>query len=128
MACFNLKSCYVGLKKAPLSAFNNVISNILANEEEIVACAKRGKFGVVFTTKRIIAINLKGGNVYNKEISSIPYNVITTFCWETKQGFWSNTSKLEVYFSAMGRARFELKGYGEVEQIYKVISEHVLNK
>ena len=127
MNSFILKGKYIGLEKGPNSILDNLIKDILVDDEEIVFCAKKRRLGVVFTTKRIISVCRKGISPFNRELSSIPYNMISTFSWEQKEGFSSFTSKLVIYVSAMGRAEFVFKGSKETGRIYKIIAERILS-
>ena len=83
MIDFNGSGFFARLKKVNNSEFWEIISSFLLNGEEIIGSYKSIRDGVVFTTKRIIAINVQGITGKKKDFTSIPYNKITTFSLET---------------------------------------------
>ncbi len=125
MVCFKISGAFTGLKKVHNSFFNNIISEFFVNDEEVVACYCRNRVGFVLTTKRIIAINRKGLLGRNNEITSIPYNKITSFYWEAKGSIIVN-AKLELYLDKNVRARFEFIGNKNIIDVYTIISTNVL--
>jgi hypothetical protein len=80
---------------------------------------------VVFTDKRIIAVNVQGITGSKKDFSSLPYRTIVAFSVETA-GTFDLDSELEIYFSALGRVKFEFTGRTNVAEIAKVIGSYVL--
>src|SRR4051794_22905741 len=51
--------------------------------EEIVACFKAVRDFVVFTNKRLIAVNVQGMTGKKRDFTSLPYNKIQAFSIET---------------------------------------------
>lgn len=72
---------YLKLKQVNNNEFAGLISPILTQNEVIVSTYKSIRDGVVFTNKRIIAINVQGitGSKKRLHISSIQQN-ISLFC------------------------------------------------
>jgi hypothetical protein len=79
----------------------------------------------VFTTKRIIAVNVQGITGSKKDFTSLPYKNIVAYSVETS-GTFDLDSELEIYFSAVGKVKFEFTGKTSIVEISKVISRHVL--
>ena len=98
---------------------------ILISGEEIICCFQSIRDGVVFTNKRIIAINVQGLTGKKKDFTSLPYSKIQAFSVETA-GTIDLDSELDLWFSGMGRVRFEFIGAADVAHLCKMISEKVL--
>ena len=106
-------------------AFEKMVFPILINGEEIIRCFQSIRDGVVFTNKRIIAINVQGLTGKKKDFTSLPYSKIQAFSVETA-GAIDLDSELDLWFSGMGRVRFEFIGAADVAHLCKMISEKVL--
>ena len=102
-----------------------MIDEILIGDEQIVGSYKSIRDGVVFTNKRIIAINVQGVTGKKKDFTSIPYSKISTYSLETA-GTFDLDAELEVYLSGVGKVKFEFTGSTDVKEICKLISEYTL--
>ncbi|MDF2178487.1 PH domain-containing protein [Aliiglaciecola sp. CAU 1673] len=100
------------------------VSELLIPGEEIVDAFKSMRDGVVFTSKRIIAVNVQGLTGSKKDFTSLPYKNIVAYSVETA-GTFDLDSELEIYFSALGRVRFEFSGSAEIIEISRHISSHI---
>ena len=124
MIDFNNAS-FVKLRPVNDNAFEKMVAPILVNGEEIVRCFQSIRDGVVFTNKRIIAINVQGLTGKKRDFTSLPYNKIQAFSVETA-GVFDLDSELDLWFSGMGRIRLEFIGAADVAHLCKRISEKVL--
>jgi hypothetical protein len=124
MIDFNNAS-FVKLRPVNDNAFEKMVAPILVNGEEIVRCFQSIRDGVVFTSKRIITINIQGITGKKKDFTSLPYNKIQSFSVETA-GAFDLDSELELWFSGMGRVKLEFIGSTDVAHLCKLISEKVL--
>lgn len=124
MIDFNNAS-FVKLRPVNDNAFEKMVAPILVNGEEIVRCFQSIRDGVVFTSKRIITINIQGITEKKKDFTSLPYNKIQSFSVETA-GAFDLDSELELWFSGMGRVKLEFIGATDVAHLCKMISEKVL--
>ena len=115
----------VKLRPVNDNAFEKMVAPILVNGEEIVRSFQSMRDGVVFTNKRIIAINIQGITGKKKDITSLPYSRIQAFSVETA-GVLDLDSELEVWFSGLGKAKFEFVSHANVSGICQMISEKVL--
>ena len=79
----------------------------------------------VFTNKRIFAINVQGITGKKKDYTSLPYSKIQAFSVETA-GIFDLDSELEIWFSGLGKVKFEFRGESDIKEICKMISEYVL--
>jgi hypothetical protein len=124
MIDFNNAS-FVKLRPVNDNAFEKMVAPILVNGEEIVRCFQSIRDGVVFTSKRIITINIQGITGKKKDFTSLPYNKIQSFSVETA-GAFDLDSELELWFSGMGRVKLEFIGATDIAHLCKLISEKVL--
>lgn len=93
MIDFNKEGFFARLKKVKDDEFEKVLKNILIDDEIIVSTYQSVRDGVVFTNKRIIAINVEGVTGKKKDYTSIPYNKITTYSIESSGVFDIDKSK-----------------------------------
>ena len=116
---------FVKLRPVNDNAFEKMIAPILIDGDEIVRSFQSIRDGVVFTDKRIIAINIQGITGKKKDFTSLPYNKVQAFSVETA-GAFDMDSELDLWFSGMGRIRLEFIGATDVAHLCKLISEKVL--
>lgn len=107
------------------NSFSSIISPILVDGEQIIGSYKSVRDGVVFTTKRIITINVQGVTGKKKDFTSLPYNKIQAFSVETA-GFLDTDCELEMWFSGLGKVKIEFINTLNISEICKLISEKVL--
>lgn len=129
MIDFNNKTVFK-LKKADNQKAEDLISSLLIDGEEIISTYKALRDEVVFTNKRIIAINVQGITGTKKDYTSLPYSKIQAFSVETA-GLWESQSifgdaELEIYFSGLGKVKFEFTKDSNIVLIGKIISGYVL--
>ena len=106
-------------------SFNNLLEPMLCGGEQIIATYTSLRDGVVFTNKRIFAINAQGITGKKKDITSLPYSKIQAFSIETA-GTFDLDSELELWFSSIGKVAFEFNGRSDVTKICQIISEYTL--
>ncbi len=116
---------FMKLKPVPEADFSKMISPMFVEGESIISSFRGIRDGVVFTNKRIFAINVQGMTGKKKDFSSLPYSKIQAFSVETA-GILDLDSELELWFSGMGKVKFEFTANANVTQICKMISEKVL--
>lgn len=80
---------------------------------------------VVFTNKRAISVNVQGMTGKKKDFTSLPYSKVQIFSVETS-GVLDLDSELELYFSGVGKIKFEFTGESDIINIGKSIGEYVL--
>lgn len=97
---------------------------LVAGEDAIAEYSSVRDF-VIFTTKRIIAVNVQGFTGSKKDFTSLPYSKIQAFSIETA-GSFDLDAELEIYFSGLGKVKFEFSGNNDIIQIGKFISEKIL--
>lgn len=116
---------YLKLKPVGNDTFSSIISPMFVDGEEIIQTFQSIRDGIVFTTKRIFAINVQGITGKKKDFTSLPYSKIQAFSVETA-GVLDLDSELELWFSGMGQVKFEFVASADVSKICRMISEKVL--
>ena len=116
---------FLKLKSVSNDTFSSVITPLMVNGEEILSSYQTVRDGVVFTTKRIIAVNIQGITGKKKDITSLPYSKIQAFSVETA-GTFDLDSELDLWFSGLGNIKFEFTSNCNVTQICRTISGYVL--
>ena len=124
MIDFNNAS-FLKLKPVPEQNFLPMIQPLFVPGEEVIQAFQSIRDGVVFTTKRIFAINIQGITGKKKDFSSLPYSKIQAFSVETA-GVLDHDSELELWFSGLGKVKFEFTARSNVSEICRPISERVL--
>lgn len=115
------------LTKIDDSKINKNISLMLVEDEKVVGVYKTVRDQVVFTNKRIVAVDVQGITGKRQEIYTIPYANIQYFSVQTV-GFLELVpdSELDLYFTNGFKAHFEFRGKCDILQIGKDISRYAL--
>lgn len=115
------------MKLRPVSDndFAGMITPMFVAGEQIIQTFRGIRDGVVFTNKRIFAINVQGITGKKKDFTSLPYSKIQAYSVETA-GVLDLDSELELWFSGMGKVKFEFVAQANVANICRMISEKVL--
>ena len=101
------------------------VQPLLVKNETIIRTYKSVRDYVMFTNKRIIAVNVQGITGKKKDFTSLPYSRIQVFSIETI-GHFDLDSELELYFSSIGKIKFEFVGNCNIADIGKIIGTFIL--
>ncbi|KUJ83699.1 PH domain-containing protein [Microbulbifer flavimaris] len=107
------------------AAFAAKVAPLLLDGEEVLDSFKSFRDGVVFTSKRIIAVNVQGLTGSKKDFTSLPYKNIVAYSVESS-GTFDLDSELEIYFSSLGKVKFEFTGSTRMLDICHYISRFAL--
>lgn len=124
MIDFNNAS-FLKLKPVPASNFEAMVAPMFIEGESILGTFQSIRDGVVFTNKRIISVNVQGLTGKKKDFTSLPYSKIQAFSVETA-GTIDLDSELELWFSGMGKVKFEFVSKADVAALCRTISGFVL--
>lgn len=113
------------LKPGNVDDIMQVVVPMLLEGETVYAAFQGIRDKVVFTTKRIIAVNVQGLTGKKKDFTSLPYSKIQAFSVESA-GTFDLDCEMELYFSGLGKVRFEFVGGFDIIKFNKIISEYVL--
>ncbi len=112
------------LSKGKIGDFEKLLLPLFVEDEVIIESFKGMRDGVVFTNKRLIAINVQGFTGSKKDFTSIPYSKIQLFSVETA-GTFDMDSELVLYLSGAGAIKFEFTHNSNVTEICKIISDRI---
>ena len=123
---FNRESVW-DLRPIPVRDVRDEVLGLLLEDEEINSAFKTVRDQLIFTNKRIIAIDVQGITGRRKSFSSMPYSKVQFFSIQTP-GFAELVpdSELFLMFSNGFTAKFEFKGNVDIGAIGRMISEYVL--
>lgn len=116
---------FLKLKKTKGDVNAALINPLLVEGEGIISEYQSIRDFVVFTNKRIIAVNIQGLTGKKKDFTSIPYSKIQVFSVETA-GVLDLDSELDITISGIGTVRFEFTGASDIVQIGKLIANYTL--
>lgn len=103
-----------------------LVNDILVSGEDIYQTYTTVRDKVIFTNKRVIAINIQGLLGVKEDFTSLPYSKIQAFSVETA-GTLDLDAELDLWFSSVGKVRFEFSKNCNVRELNRTISEYVLN-
>jgi hypothetical protein len=101
------------------------LNALLIAGEGVIGCYQGSRDYVAFTNKRIIAVNVQGMTGKKKDFTTLPYSKVQAYSVETA-GAFDRDSELELFFSSVGKVRFEFSGASDILAIGKTIAEFVL--
>ena len=113
------------LSKINVDSIADNIAPLLVPGETVIGAYKAIRDYVAFTDKRIIAVNVQGVTGKKKDFTTLPYSKIQSFSVETS-GTIDLDSELELYFSGLGRVKFEFTGSNDIVKIGQLISSFIL--
>lgn len=123
---FNNSTIFSRLRLSAFSQFEKLISPILIADESVFATYSGMRDGVVFTNKRLIAVNVQGMTGVKTEITTFPYAKIQTFSIETA-GMFDVDAELKIWFSGLGKVTFQFAKSSDMYNICRYISELILD-
>lgn len=123
---FNSNSAW-NLSPISVSDVRGEVNGLLLPGEEILAAFKTVRDQLIFTNKRIIAVDVQGITGKKKSFSSLPYSKVQFFTIQTP-GFAELVPDSEMFlmFTNGFTAKFEFKGNVDIGKIGRMISELVL--
>ena len=124
MIDFN-NSAFVKMSVIDPATVMGEIQPLLLKNEQVMSAYKAMRDYVVFTNMRVISVNVQGITGKKKDYTSLPYSKVTAYSIETA-GTLDLDSELEMYFSGMGKVKFEFTGNSNILQIGQMISAYIL--
>ena len=116
---------FLKLKPTDARAYADFIVPMFVPGEEIIGTYQAIRDGVVFTNKRVIAMNVQGITGKKVDYTSLPYSKVQAYSVETA-GTFDLDCELDLFFSSLGHVRFELRGGCDIRALCRVISEYIL--
>ena len=119
MIDFNNKSIVkLSLDKNPK---DKDILDLLVPGEQVVSSYSSMRDYVVFTTKRLISVNVQGLTGKKKDFTSLPYSKVQAFSVETA-GHLDLDIELTLVFSGLGTVKFEFTVNCDIKSIAQLIA------
>ena len=118
-------AAFVKLRPVNDNAFEKMIAPILVGGEAIIGSYQSLRDGVVFTDKRVISANVQGITGKKVDYTSLPYSKVQAYSVETA-GTFDRDCELDLFYSGIGRVRFEIRGSCDIVALSKLISTFIL--
>ena len=115
----------IKLRKTKIFVHEDVVRPLFISDEEFIGEYQAIRDYVIFTNKRIISVNVQGLTGKKKDFTTLPYSKIQAFSVETS-GVLDLDSELELYFSGLGKVKFEFTSGSDIVTLGKLISEKIL--
>lgn len=117
------------LKPTENDTVKHDVAGLLIDGEEVAMTFQTANEQMVFTNKRIIAVDAQGITANRKAFSTLPYSKIQYFSLQTPElGGSIPDGELFIVFSHIFTAKFEFKGTVDIGRIGRMISAYVLEK
>ncbi len=124
MIDFNNAS-FMKLKEVSIEDGRKLVAPMLVDDEGILSAFKSVRDMVIFTNKRIISVNVQGITGTKKDFTSMPYSKIQVFSVETA-GVADLDTELTLWFSGVGKVKFEFKSNFNITAFNKFLSNYIL--
>ena len=116
---------FVKLSPINVQEIGEGVAELLVPGEQVLQAFKAMRDYVVFTDKRLIAVNVQGMTGKKKDFTSLPYSKVQAFSIETA-GTFDLDAELDLWFSGLGKVRLEFKGKANIRQLGQLIAGYVL--
>lgn len=113
------------LKQIDLSKVRKEVFDFLVADEDLIQAFETIRDQVVFTTKRILVLNVQGITGKKKSYISYPYSKVQYFGIETA-GVLDIDSELLLAFNDGSKLSFDFKSNVDITKISKCIAQFVL--
>jgi hypothetical protein len=101
------------------------VAPLLIETESVVAAFTGTRDFVVFTNKRLIAVDARGLTGKRRDFTSLPYRRIQAFSVEAA-GTFDLDPQLDLWFTGFGKVRLDFKGRADIRQVAQLIAQAVL--
>lgn len=116
---------FLKLRPVQDSKLERLVQPLLIAGEEIVQTFQSARDGVVFTDRRVIAVNIQGLTGMKKAFTVLPYNRVQAFAMESA-GLGDLDGELQLWLSGgLGAVKFELLSGSDLALLCRVIGSAV---
>ena len=113
------------LKQVDITDGEKLVDALLTEGERVLSAYREIRDMVVFTNKRVIAVNIQKLTGKKKDFTSLPYSKISVFSVETA-GVMDLDSELDLWYSGLGHVRYEFTGKSNIVEIGRTIATYAL--
>jgi hypothetical protein len=124
MIDFN-NATFVKLREVSHEDGFSMVGDLLIDEEQIFNAFKGMRDMVIFTNRRIIAVNVQGLTGKKKDFTSLPYSKVQAFSLESA-GVFDLDAELELWFSGLGKVKFAFDSKFDVKSFSKFLGRYIL--
>ena len=124
MIDFN-QNTFFKLRAADAEKGKKLTEELLVPDEQVLSAYRDVRDWVIFTDRRIISVNVESVTGKKKNFTSLPYAKVSAFSVETA-GVLDIDSRMELWFSGLGRVRFEFTGGSDTVAISRMIARYAL--
>lgn len=124
MIDFNNAS-FMKLNNASVQDAAKLLDGVIIPGEAIISAFKGIRDWVVFTDKRVIAVNVQGMTGKKRDFTSLPYSHIQAYSVETA-GHFDLDAELEMWFSGLGKVKLEFASGVDIRAIGQFIAGRIL--
>ena len=124
MIDFN-NATFVKLREVSHEDGLSMVGDLLIDEEQIFNAFKGMRDMVIFTNRRIIAVNVQGLTGKKKDFTSLPYSKVQAFSLESA-GVFDLDAELELWFSGLGKVKFAFDSKFDVKSFSKFLGRYIL--
>ncbi|WFP17116.1 PH domain-containing protein [Citricoccus muralis] len=101
------------------------IGPLLIEGENVLQTFKGIRDFIAFTNKRVIAVNIQGITGKKRDYTSLPFSKVQAFSVETA-GTFDLDAELDLWFSSVGKVRFEFRDNVDIRMLSQLIAGYVL--
>ena len=116
---------FLKLRPVTDSRLTEQVAPLLCEGEAILQPFQGLRDGVVFTDRRVIAVNTQGFTGRKKTFVSLPYSRIQAFSVESA-GVLDLDSEMQLWFAGLGLVTFELTAGADLASLARLIGEAAL--
>ena len=116
---------FVKLHEVPAEDGSKMVGDLLVEDEQIFNSFEGMRDMVVFTNRRIIAVNVQGLTGKKRDYTSLPYSKVQAFSLESA-GVFDLDAELELWFSGLGKVKFEFNSKFDVRSFSKFLGKYIL--
>lgn len=115
----------LNLRQISIDEIRAEVHSLLIPGENAIAAYTTVRDQVIFTSKRVLVVNVQG--ITGKKVSyfSYPYSKVSYFGVETA-GVLDIDSELKLIFNDGSRVQFDFKSHVDIKKICATISQYVL--
>ena len=116
---------FVKLHEVASEEGSKTVGDLLVDDEQIFNAFKGLRDMVIFTNRRIIAVNVQGITGKKRDYTSLPYSKVQAFSLESA-GVFDLDAELELWFSGLGKVKFEFNSKFDVRSFSKFLGKYIL--